>query len=116
VIFVGGTGNPYFTTDTAAALRASEIRADALFKATKVDGIYNKDPVKHADAVKYDTITYGQILAEELQVIDATAIAMCRNESIPIFVFNMSRLFDTQASTLLNQPNIGTLVTPDSPR
>src|ERR1700733_6486036 len=78
LLFVGGTGNPYFTTDTAAALRASEIQADALFKATKVDGVYDKDPLKHPDARKYDNLTYSQYLAEKLQVMDATAIALCR--------------------------------------
>ena len=92
VIFVGGTGNPYFTTDTAAALRASEIGADVLLKATKVDGIYNKDPLKFSDALKYEKISYSQILAEKLRVMDATAIALCRSNRIPIFVFNMKRL------------------------
>lgn len=112
VIFVAGTGNPYFTTDTCAALRAAEIKADILLKATKVDGIYNKDPIKSPDAVKYDTITYGQILAEKLEVMDATSIALCRSNNIPVLVFNMSRLNDTQILTLLSQQNIGTLVTP----
>lgn len=112
VIFVGGTGNPYFTTDTCAALRAAEIKADILLKATKVNGIYDKDPIKHPDAIKYDTISYGEVLAQKLAVIDATAIAMCQSNHIPVLVFNMSQLNDTQILTLLSQQNIGTLVTP----
>lgn len=112
VVFVGGTGNAFFTTDTTAALRASEIQADILLKATKVNGIYNKDPNKYPDAVKYETITYGQMLAEKLEVMDATAIAMCRSGSIPILVFNMSNLFDANVLSLLSQKNIGTFVTP----
>ena len=92
VIFVGGTGNPYFTTDTAAALRASEIDADILLKATKVDGVYNKDPLKYPDASKYATMTYQQVLAEKLEVMDATAVALCMSNQIPIFVFHMQHL------------------------
>lgn len=92
LIFVGGTGNPYFTTDTAAALRASEIHADVLLKATKVDGIYNKDPVKHPDAKKYEKMTYSQVLAEKLEVMDATSVALCMSNRIPILVFNMELL------------------------
>lgn len=89
VIFVGGTGNPFFTTDTAAALRASEINAEILLKATKVDGVYDKDPLKHADAKRYDHITFSEVLAEDLRVMDATAIALCRENNIPVLVFNM---------------------------
>ncbi len=89
VIFVGGTGNPYFTTDTAAALRASEIEADVLIKATKVDGVYDKDPIRHKDAKKYARLTYAQALAEKLNVMDATAIALCRENNIPIHVVNL---------------------------
>ncbi len=92
VIFVGGTGNPYFTTDTAAALRASEIQADILMKATKVAGVYDKDPLKYTDATLYSTLTYSQFLAQKLEVMDATAVAMCRNSKIPILVFDMSLL------------------------
>jgi uridylate kinase len=92
ILFVGGTGNPYFTTDTAAALRASETHCDILLKATKVDGIYSKDPIKFSDAVKYPQLTYSQILAEKLAIMDATAIALCRSNQIPIFVFNMKNL------------------------
>jgi uridylate kinase len=110
VIFVGGTGNPYFTTDTAAALRAGEIHADILLKATKVDGIYDKDPVKYPDAVKYDKISYSQILAEKLQVMDATAIALCRSNQIPIFVFNMQKLKEDDIQDLLSDVQHGTLV------
>ena len=110
VIFVGGTGNPYFTTDTAAALRASEIGADVLLKATKVDGIYDKDPLKYSDAVKYETISYSQVLAEKLQVMDATAVALCRSSQIPIFVFNMSRLTEEPIEEVLNKVQYGTWV------
>lgn len=110
LIFVGGTGNPYFTTDTAAAMRASEIQADIFLKATKVDGIYNKDPLKFSDAVKYPTITYAQILAENLGVMDATATALCMNNRIPMFVFNMNLLGKTALSKLITTQQ-GTLVT-----
>lgn len=112
LIFVGGTGNPYFTTDSAAALRACEINADILAKATKVDGIYTKDPLKYKDAVKYNTITYSQALSDQLEVMDATAIALCRSNRLPIFVFNMQRLLDTPelGSQLFDQSQ-GTLVT-----
>jgi uridylate kinase len=91
VIFAAGTGNPYFTTDTAAALRACEIGADVLMKATKVDGIYDKDPVKHLDAKKFDVITYRDVLKKRLQVMDATATALCQDNSMPIMVFNMEQ-------------------------
>lgn len=111
LIFVGGTGNPYFTTDTAAALRASEIQADLLMKATKVAGIYSKDPAKWKEAVKYDTISYSQILAEKLQVIDATAVALCMHNRIPIFVFNMERLSKENIEDILSHPLLGTMVT-----
>lgn len=110
VLFVGGTGNPYFTTDTAAALRASEIGADVLLKATKVEGIYDKDPLKHPDAMKYETISYSQILAEQLQVMDATAVALCRSSQIPIFVFNMERLVQEPLEEVLTQVHRGTWV------
>lgn len=89
VIFAAGTGNPFFTTDTAAALRAMEINADAIFKATKVDGIYDKDPVKHPDAKKYDRITYLEVLSKKLQVMDSTAISLCMDNELPIVTFNM---------------------------
>lgn len=89
VIFVGGTGNPYFTTDTAAALRASEINAEVVLKATKVDGIYDKDPMRYSSATKYPHLTYADILTKKLDVMDATAIALCRENGIPIHVFNL---------------------------
>ena len=89
LLFVGGTGNPYFTTDTAAAMRASEVGADALIKATKVDGVYDKDPVEHADAVKADRLTYSDVLVRDLHVMDATPIALCRENAIPIHVCNL---------------------------
>jgi len=111
LIFVGGTGNPYFTTDTAAALRASEIQADILFKATKVDGVYNKDPLKHPDAMKYEKLTYSQMLAEKLQVMDATAVALCQSGGVPIFVFNMRRLVENDLKEVFIHLKKGTLVT-----
>jgi uridylate kinase len=89
VIFAAGTGNPYFTTDTGAALRACEIGADVLMKATKVDGIYDKDPVRYSNANKFDVITYEDVLALRLEVMDATATALCRENHMPIMVFNM---------------------------
>lgn len=109
LLFVGGTGNPYFTTDTAAALRASEIQADALLKATKVDGIYNKDPLKYPDATKYETISYSQVLAEKLEVMDATAIALCMSNKIPILVFNMQLLGKAEMAEVLTGKK-GTIV------
>jgi uridylate kinase len=90
VIFVGGTGNPFFTTDTTAALRASEIQADVVMKATKVDGVYDSDPVENQDAVRFDTITYDEVLERKLKVMDLTAITMCQENKMPIIVFNMT--------------------------
>ena len=89
VIFVGGTGNPYFSTDTCAALRASEINADVLLKATKVDGIYDKDPHKHDDAVKYEQLQYIDALQNRLNVMDSTAFSLCMENKMPILVFGM---------------------------
>jgi uridylate kinase len=91
VIFAAGTGNPYFTTDTAAALRAMEIHAEVLLKATKVDGVYDKDPVKHPDAVRFTRLTYLEVLQRNLQVMDSTAIALCRDNRLPVIVFNLQR-------------------------
>src|SRR5438105_3508851 len=91
VIFAAGTGNPYFSTDTAAALRAMEIKADALMKATKVDGIYDADPVLVKDAKMFDQITYLDILKRGLRVMDSTAITMCRENQLPIVIFNLNR-------------------------
>jgi uridylate kinase len=91
VIFAAGTGNPFFTTDTAAALRGSEIGAEVVLKATKVDGVYSADPKKHPDAVRYSSISFDDALARNLQVMDATAFALCRDQGLPIRVFNISR-------------------------
>ena len=89
VVFGAGCGNPFFTTDTAAALRAAEISADVVFKATKVDGVYDKDPHQFPDAVRYDSLTFQQVLSGELAVMDSTAIALCKDNNIPIVVFNL---------------------------
>ncbi len=91
VIFAAGTGNPFFTTDTAASLRGLEIGADVVLKATKVDGVYDKDPLRHADAVRYDTLTYNEALEKNLGVMDATAIALCREQGMPLRVFNLNK-------------------------
>ena len=91
VVFAAGTGNPYFTTDTAAALRAMEIKAEVILKATKVDGIYTADPVKNPDAVRFEQISYLQVLQERLQVMDATAISLCMDNRLPIVVFNLKQ-------------------------
>jgi len=88
-IFAAGTGNPYFTTDTAATLRASEMACEAIFKGTKVDGVYDKDPAKHDDAVRYETISYDEVLAKRLGVMDASAIALARENALPIVVFSL---------------------------
>ncbi|MES3037857.1 MAG: UMP kinase [Bdellovibrionota bacterium] len=90
VIFGAGTGNPYFTTDTAASLRAMEINAQVIMKATKVDGIYDKDPTKHSDAVKFDTISYIDVLNRGLQVMDSTAISLCMDNKLPILTFSLT--------------------------
>jgi uridylate kinase len=108
VVFVAGTGNPYFSTDTSAALRASEVGADIVMKATKVDGIYNKDPMKFPDAVRYDEITYVDALSKRLNVMDATAFSLCQENNIPILVFNLN---DPSAiRRALHGEKIGTLV------
>jgi uridylate kinase len=88
-IFAAGTGNPYFTTDTAATLRANEMSCEAIFKGTKVDGVYDKDPAIHADAVRYDTVSYDDVLAKRLGVMDASAIALARDNHLPIIVFSL---------------------------
>lgn len=111
VIFVGGTGNPYFTTDTAAALRASEINAEVLLKATKVDGIYDKDPIRYPSAKKFDHLTYAEVLNKKLNVMDSTAIALCRESKIPVHVFN---LFKKGALlSAVTDRKVGSLVTGD---
>jgi uridylate kinase len=89
VIFAAGTGNPYFTTDTAATLRASEMACEAIFKGTQVDGIYDKDPKQHKDAVRYDAVTYDEVLQKRLKVMDASAIALARDNNLPIIVFSL---------------------------
>ena len=91
VIFAGGTGNPYFSTDTAASLRAMEIRADVIMKATKVDGVYDADPVKNKSAVMFKKISYIDVLTKNLKVMDSTAITLCRDNSLPIVVFNLQK-------------------------
>ena len=88
-IFAAGTGNPYFTTDTAATLRANEMSCEAIFKGTKVDGVYDKDPAKYDDALRYDNVTYDDVLAKRLNVMDASAIALARDNSLPIIVFSL---------------------------
>lgn len=110
LIFVGGTGNPFFTTDTAAALRASEIQCDALLKATKVDGVYDQDPLKDKAAKKFRTISYAQFLAQKLGVMDATSIALCMSSKIPIFVFNMKLLEQGKLISLLSKGDQGTWI------
>ncbi len=91
VIFAAGTGNPFFTTDTAASLRAMEINAEIVFKATKVDGVYTKDPMKHKDAVRYSHLSYDEVLSKRLAVMDATAIALCRDQNLPLRIFNLNK-------------------------
>jgi len=108
VIFAAGTGNPYFTTDTAAALRAAEIRAEVILKATKVDGVYDRDPVKHADAKMFKKISYTEALAKNLKVMDAAAISLCRENEIPIRVFNISRKGNIKA--VISGRSVGTIV------
>jgi uridylate kinase len=109
VVFAAGTGNPYFTTDTAAALRAMEMRAEVILKATKVDGIYTADPVQHPDASRYEKIPYLQVLQERLQVMDATAISLCMDNKLPIIVFNLKTPGNIKR-VVMGEP-VGTLVT-----
>ena len=108
VIFVAGTGNPYFSTDTTAALRASEMGANIIMKATKVDGIYDKDPQKHADAVKYDTLTFIDALRQRLNVMDSTAFSLCLDNNVPILVFDLTDA-DAFKKAVTGQ-KVGTLV------
>ncbi|MFN7984540.1 MAG: UMP kinase [Vicinamibacterales bacterium] len=109
VVFGAGTGNPYFSTDTAAALRAMEIRADVILKATKVDGIYTADPMVHKDATRYDRISYLQVLEQGLKVMDATAISLCMDNKLPIQVFNL--LTPGNIKRAISGEPIGSLVT-----
>jgi len=108
VIFAGGTGNPYFTTDTAAALRAAEIQADVILKATKVDGVYDRDPAIHDDAVRFDSVTYLEVLQRGLKVMDSTAVSLCMDNDIPIVVFNLSH--EGNIKRVLQGEEIGTRV------
>ena len=109
VILAAGTGNPFFTTDTAASLRAIEIGADVLLKATKVDGVYDDDPMTNADAKRYETVSYDRVLADKLSVMDATAIVMCRDNNIPLRVFDLTRR--DALVRAISGDNVGTLVT-----
>jgi uridylate kinase len=108
VIFAAGTGNPFFTTDTTAALRAAEMNCHALFKGTSVDGVYNADPKKVANAVRYETIGYDQVLSDNLKVMDASAIALCRENNIPIVVFNIRE--QGNLATVLAGQGVATVV------
>lgn len=108
VIFASGLGNPFFTTDTAATLRALQINADLILKATKVDGVYDKDPLKYSDAIKFEELTYMEIIKNELKVMDATSISLCMEGNIPIIIFN---LFETgNIKGIISGEKIGTIV------
>jgi uridylate kinase len=109
VIFACGTGNPYFTTDTAASLRANEMGVDVILKATKVDGIYDKDPMKHENAIRYSTISYAEALQKRLRVMDTTAFALCQENSMPIIVFDLFKRNNIK-KVVMGQ-KVGTLVT-----
>ena len=108
VIVAGGTGNPYFTTDTAAALRAKELKANVLLKGTKVDGVYDKDPFLHSDAVKYDEISYSDVLNKNIRIMDLTAITLCKENMLPIHVFNINKNGDLKKAIL--GESIGTII------
>ena len=108
VIFAAGTGNPYFTTDTAATLRAVEIKADIILKATKVDGVYDRDPVKDPDAVMYEKISYTDVLTKNLKVMDASAISLCRDNGLPLNVFNLQKAGNIKR-VICGEP-VGTMV------
>jgi uridylate kinase len=108
VIFAGGTGNPYFTTDTAASLRAIEIDAQLLLKATKVNGVYSADPVKNPEATRYQHLTFEKVLVDRLNVMDATAIVMCRDNNLPLRVFNLATAGDF--IRIVKGEDVGTLV------
>lgn len=108
VIFAAGTGNPYFTTDTAAALRAIEVGADAILKGTKVDGVYTADPMKEKNAVKFDSVSYAEVIEKELRVMDATAVTLCRENDIPIIVFKL--LEKGNLKRIVLGENVGTIV------
>ncbi len=109
VILAAGTGNPFFTTDTAASLRAIEIGADVLLKATKVDGVYEADPVSNPDAKRYEKVSFDKVLADKLSIMDATAVVMCRDNNIPLRIFDLTRA--NALVQAMSGDNIGTLVT-----
>ncbi|HEY5643539.1 MAG TPA: UMP kinase [Woeseiaceae bacterium] len=109
IILAAGTGNPFFTTDTAASLRAIEIGADVLLKATKVDGVYDADPVKHPDATRFDVVSYDQVIGDKLNVMDATAIVMCRDNHLPLRVFDLTRA--NALVQAIGGDDLGTLIT-----
>jgi uridylate kinase len=109
IILAAGTGNPFFTTDTAASLRAIEIGADVLLKATKVDGVYDDDPMTNADATRYETVSYDQVLRDKLSVMDATAVVMCRDNHLPLRVFDLTN--GNALVRAISGDNVGTLVT-----
>lgn len=111
VIFAGGTGNPYFTTDTAASLRAMEIQADAVLKGTKVDGVYTDDPVRNPDAKRYETLTFTEVLTQRLGVMDATAMSLCRDNRMPIVVFNITK--PGELMRVIRGEPVGTVVRED---
>lgn len=113
VIFAGGTGNPYFTTDTTASLRAMEIGAEVVLKATKVDGVYDADPLKHAGATKFAELTYSEVLTRQLQVMDLTAISLCMEKALPIVVFNIMEKGNIKR--VISGEPIGTLVSGGKP-
>ena len=108
VIVAGGTGNPYFTTDTAAALRAKELQANVLLKGTKVDGVYDKDPVLYSDAIKYNEISYSEVLKKNIRIMDLTAITLCKENALPIQVFNINKSGDLK-KVILGE-SIGTII------
>ena len=108
VIFAGGTGNPYFTTDTAAALRAAEMNCTVLMKATKVDGVYTSDPIKDKNAKRYDKISYSKVLKDNLEIMDASAISLARNNDIPIVVFSINQ--KNALSSIINGEGIKTII------
>jgi uridylate kinase len=112
VIFVAGTGNPYFSTDTTAALRGSEIRADVILKATKVDGVYDRDPITNPDARRYERVSYTEALTKRLQVMDSTAFSLCMDNKIPVIVFDMHKASNIRDAVLGRK--VGTLVCGDA--
>lgn len=108
VIFAGGTGNPYFTTDTAAALRAAEMNCTVIMKGTKVDGVYSKDPIKYSNAKKYDNISYSKVLSDNLKIMDASAVSLARDNKIPIIVFSINK--KNAVSSIINGKGVSTLI------